>query len=57
MLTRLPGCAGWSVPLLFHFACNRIRVSHDEAHVLGTGIFPVQIWRQTLFHVENQNLT
>ena len=27
--TRLRRCAGWSVPLLF--ACNKIRVSWDEA--------------------------
>ena len=27
------GFTGWSAPLLF--ACNKIRVSHDEAHTKG----------------------
>ena len=31
MLIRLRGCAGWSATLLF--ARNKIRFSHDEAHI------------------------
>ena len=30
---RLRGCAVWSVPLLF--ACNKVRLSHMEAHMVN----------------------
>ena len=32
VLIRLHRCSGWAVPLLF--ACNKIRFSHDEAHII-----------------------
>ena len=31
MLTRLPGCKGWSTTLLF--ACNKVRFSCDKAQI------------------------
>ena len=32
--SKLQGCAGWSVPLLF--ACNRVKFSHVEGYVYAS---------------------
>ena len=32
-LIRLPGCTGWSAPLLF--ASDKVRFSHVEAHIMS----------------------